>query len=109
MPETEYNPPTPFFYNNKLINMKLYHFNPNDYGLEWFVMSDSEEGAINALNEHLKNEFLKNPLVSIENGDEPLKWGDKYFQRKVLHGIIVDKGYSIDVYETNQVVETEIS
>jgi hypothetical protein len=89
--------------------MKLYHFNPNDYGLEWFVMSDSEEGAINALNEHLKNEFLKKPLVAINYGAEPLQWGDKYFQKKVLNGIIVDEGYSIDVYEPNQVIESEIS
>ena len=84
--------------------MKLYHFNPNDYGIECFVMSDSEEGAINALNEHLKNEFLKNPLVATDYGAEPLQWGDKYFQPTKF-----DKGYSIDVYEPNQVIESEIA
>jgi hypothetical protein len=84
--------------------MKLYRFNPNNYGLEWFVMSDSEENAINALNEHLKNEFLKNPLVDVDAGDEPLQWGDSYFKPTNF-----EKGYTIDVYDVNQVFESEIA
>lgn len=84
--------------------MKLYYFNPNNFGLEWFVMSDSEENAIKALNEHLRNEFLNNPLSNLEAGDEPLQWGDEYFKPSPY-----SKGYTIDVYDINQVVETEIS
>lgn len=67
--------------------MKLYHFNPNDYGMEWYVMSDSEENAIKALSKHLK-----------EDEDYPSQWSDYYFKR-----------YTIDVYDVNQVIESEIA
>jgi hypothetical protein len=67
--------------------MKLYYFNPNDYGIEYFVMADSEENAIKSLNKHL-----------ISNGGGSRKWGDPYF-----------KGYTIDVYEPGQVIESEIA
>lgn len=82
--------------------MKLYHFNPNSYGQEWFVMSDSQENAIKALNEHLLNEFNKNEFNDPD--DQPLQWGDDYFKPK--YG---EKGYTIDVYEPNQVIESEIA
>ena len=86
--------------------MKLYYFNPNDYGHEWFVVSDSEENAIESLNKHLLEEFNRNPSYR----NKPLKWGDKYFKRKVLpNGVVTRKGYTIDVYEPNQVIESEIS
>lgn len=65
--------------------MKLYHFNPNNYGQEYFVMSDSEQSAIVSLNNFLKT-----------NEDEyrwPFSWGK----------------YTIDVYEANNVVQSEIA
>jgi hypothetical protein len=34
--------------------MKLYYLNPNDYGNEYFVMSDSKENAIDAIVNHMK-------------------------------------------------------
>lgn len=92
--------------DKKIIIMKLYYFNPNDYGYEWFVVSDSEENAIKALNKHLIEDFDREP----HGWDEPLKWGDEFFQRKVLpNGVVTQKGYTIDVYEPNQVIESEIS
>ncbi len=86
--------------------MKLYYFNPNDYGEEWFVVANSEDEAINHLNKHLLQKFEKNP----DGGTKPLKWGDSYFQKKVLpNGVVLRNGYTIDIYEEGQVVETEIS
>jgi len=79
-------------------NNKLYHFNPNDYGAEFFVMSDNEENAIKALNEHLDK---------TEHFD--CQWGDNYFKPDYCQGVLVRKGYTIDVYEANQVIESEIS
>ena len=78
--------------------MKLYHFNPNDYGNEWYVMSDSEENAIKALNEKLSKTW-----------DYPLQWGDSYFKSKEINGVNISKGYTIDVYGINQVIESEIA
>lgn len=76
--------------------MKLYYFNPNDYDMEYFVMSDCEENAIKSLNEHLIKEF-ENSVLKTEK-DKPSQWGDWSF-----------RGYTIEVYEANQVIESEIS
>lgn len=89
--------------------MKLYHFNPNGYGLEFFVMSNSKENAIKSLNEHLIKEFESNPLNCPGDGDEPLQWGDDYFKERKFNDIVLEKGYTIDVYEANQVIESEIA
>lgn len=83
--------------------MKLYHFNPNSYGPEWFVMSDSEENAIKSLNKHLLDEYNKNSF-NVNNDDVPLQWGDDYFKPYFDR-----KGYTIDVYEENQIIESEIA
>jgi hypothetical protein len=79
---------------------RLYHFNPNDYGPEFFVMSDSEENAIKALNKHLKES---------EYFDFDCEWKDEYFKPKSVQGVLVHNGYTIDVYEQNQVIESEIA
>ena len=84
--------------------MKLYHFNPNTYGREWFVMSDSEENAIKTLNQHLLDDFNKNPFNNESNGDKPLQWDDDYFKPRYDN-----KGYTIDVYDANQIIESEIA
>lgn len=66
--------------------MKMYHFRPKSYGYEWFVMSDSEDSAIIALNEHLNR-----------SGNSGMQWGDPDFGE-----------YDILVYGPNQVVESEL-
>lgn len=81
-------------------NNRLYHFNPNDYGPEFFVMSDSEENAIKALNNQLKES---------EYFDFDCQWGDTYFKPQSVNGVLVRYGYTIDVYEQNQVIESEIA
>lgn len=65
--------------------------------MEYFVMSDSEENAIKALNKHLVKESDK-PTPYYIKKTLPRKWGDKSF-----------RNYTIDVYDVNQVVETEIA
>jgi hypothetical protein len=89
--------------------MKLYYFNPNDHGLQFFVLSDSEENAIKALNEYLIKRFEENPTFFSNTKNKPLRWGDPYFQGKEVNGAVWRKGYTIDVYEHNQVIESEIA
>ena len=78
--------------------MKLYYFNPNAYGAEFFVMAESEEKAIESLNKYLEN----------DEHHRGIKWGDDYFKGSEKFSKQYP-GYSIEVYEANQVIETEIS
>lgn len=62
-------------------------------------MSDSVENAIAALNEHITKTFYE--YSYIRHADEkPLLWDDI---RKEF------PSYTIDVYDINQVVESEVS
>ena len=79
--------------------MKLYYFNPNNYGLEFFTVAESEERAIEAL-----NDFLQKTDYPKGKEGHPLKWGDKYFSATKYN-----EGYTIDVYEPGQVIISEIS
>jgi hypothetical protein len=80
--------------------MKLYYFNPNNYSLEFFTVAESEEKAIEAL-----NDFLQKTKYPRGKDGQPLKWGDEYFTKKTP----VSPGYSIEVYEPGQVIISEIS
>jgi len=84
--------------------MKLYYFNPNSYGLQWFVVSDSEENAIKALNEFFANN--EEPYMA------KFKWVDGQLTEPSKYsedGIHRYKHYTIDVYEPNQVLDSEIA
>lgn len=78
--------------------MKLYYFNPHNYGAEFFVMAESQEKAIESLNKYLEN-----------NEDYcGIKWGDDFFKASDKWPNLYP-GYTIDVYEANQIIESEIS
>lgn len=79
--------------------MKLYYFNPNNYGIEFFTVAESEEKAIEAL-----NKFLETTTFPKDKNGKPLKWGDDYFKKTRYN-----EGYTIDVYEPGQVIISEIS
>ncbi len=36
--------------------MTLFHFNPNTYGQQWFVMAESRDAAIEAVRAHIRAE-----------------------------------------------------
>lgn len=79
-------------------NMKLYHINPNDYGQEFYICSESPETALNHIKKWLKdaaqvNNFYGGYLRLFENSNVdklPLK-------------------YSIHEYQPNQVARSEVS
>ncbi len=84
--------------------MKMYYFNPNKYGEQWFVMSDSEENAIKALNDYFANH--KDKYMNDNH------WTDGHLTSKsefAKDGIFRHKGYTIDVFEANQVLNSEIA
>lgn len=79
--------------------MKLFFFNPNDYGAEFSVMSDSEERALECVKEHLLAEAKENPTYSF--------YMDKYNEWKDATVDSLPEEYSIEVFEKNSVIETE--
>lgn len=84
--------------------MKMYYFNPNNYGEEWFVMSDSEENAIKALNDYFANHEDKYM--------NQYKWVDGQLTQPSEYskdGVHRYKSYTIDVFEANQVLNSEIA
>lgn len=76
--------------------MKLYYFDPNDYGNEFFTVAASEEDAIQALNKFL--EKTSYPRWGYGKDSEPLYWGHESLKK-----------YTIKVYNPGEVVHTEIS
>lgn len=71
--------------------MKLYHFNPHDYGDEAFVMAESKEKAC---------EYLRN--------SDKFEQGDYYESRTVEMMIAEDCKYVIEEYSVGEVVRSEI-
>jgi hypothetical protein len=87
--------------------MKLYHFNPNDYGEEAFVCAESLEEAKNALIK-TKKEIPPGPERD-ENGMlNSLIWDAHYQNSKVDNMVNCVNGYTIDEFESGQVVFSEI-
>jgi hypothetical protein len=76
--------------------MKLYYFNPNNYGDEFFVMSSSPDAAKNALMDY----FNRIP--------EKDKWHFEYFIESLKKGILPN-GFTIEEYEKNVVIKSEIA
>ena len=80
--------------------MKLYYFNPNDYGQEYMVCSHSKRDALNSLKEHLKK---------MSDEDEGYYWGGEYIRWKNATIYDLPQRYTIDEYEEGQVLDSEIS
>ena len=68
--------------------MKLYYFNPNDYGSEFFVMSNSKTEAL----EQVKNSK---------------HYDSKLFKDSTIYHL--PSKYTIDEYELNQVIRSELA
>lgn len=77
--------------------MKLYFFNPNDYGNEYMVMSDSKEKALDSVKEYLFKDVKESGFkssIKLYN-----KWKD------VTIDNLPDE-YSIDEFENDVVINT---
>ncbi len=99
--------------------MKLYYFNPNNYGAEYFVMSATKEDAIAAFNKHqivLFEEVQKNDadtrrMRELEIGEEGYEpYDDTWDQKKVFKwGDFTFRNYTIDEYNQDEVLQSEIA
>lgn len=84
--------------------MKMYHFNPNDYGMEFFVLSEDRTSAHQSLIKYLNN--------IINSGD----YSAHHRQFDLASWINVDPNnpstypgkYTIDEHDPGHVVESEI-
>ena len=88
--------------------MKLYHFNPNGYGQNYFVMAENKSDAYKYLLEYFKNMIKDTSDVYEKNyhKNELKMWkkakidSDHLFEND-------PKGYTLDEHENGVVVHTE--
>ena len=88
--------------------MKLYYFNPNNYDLEFFVMAESKEDARQSLLKYLKekiNEEIKNNTKYSFYDNYLKKWEKVDIEDKSTY----PNKYTLDIYEPNMVIESEIA
>lgn len=79
--------------------MRLYYFNPNDYGEEAFVMAENEDQAKDALIIGLAK-FVDDPRIS--------DFAKEYEKSKVKSMVEGLSKYTIDSFGPGEVVYTEI-
>lgn len=97
--------------------MKLYYFNPNSYGQEFFVMSSSPVEAHKALVDYLKAELDKEIKAYANYWDESDEecsyfYGDYLNMFKDINPedpTTFPNQYTLEVIEENWVIQTEIS
>ncbi len=85
--------------------LSLYHFNPNDYDNEYYVMSSSKELALESLLKFLKekcaqSDWSKSSYESVI---------DRWSHVNINDNNTFPGKYTIDVYGEGDVIEGEIS
>lgn len=80
--------------------MKMYHFNPNSHGLEYFIMAENKNKALESLINHFKEQMKICTTY---------KSKFKLWKKVKLDVTPLPYRYTIDEYEAGQIVETEIS
>lgn len=87
--------------------MKLYFFNPNDYGAEYSVLASNKKDAIAFLIQYFKNniaieeEKIKNGKEGFPNGGR----SDLSMWENASPNNLPDS-YTIDEYEEGKIIET---
>lgn len=87
--------------------MKLYYFNPNDYGEEAFVCAESLEDAKNALLK-TKKEVPPGPERNKNGIFRNEVWEANYHNNMIDNMVNCKNKYTIDEFEPGQVVFSEI-
>jgi hypothetical protein len=80
--------------------MKLYFFNPNDFGTEYYVMHESKQQALESVKSFLKR------MADGDGGDVATVYRDDY--ENLWENASVDllpAKYSIDEFSLGQVIE----
>lgn len=81
--------------NENLSNVVMYYFNPNDYGEQFMVVSNSKEEAFNSVIKHIKEEIEISPTNYYND------WLESTVDT-------LPNGYTIDIYNIGDVLSTEI-
>ena len=82
--------------------MKLYHFNPNDYGEEAYVVAPDKAAAINVL-------LVSKPNLETVQNEVDREWHIQYHARKVAKMVTCSEGYTIDEHEPGTVIFSEVA
>ncbi len=83
--------------------MKNYYFNPHTYSETYVVLAESKEIALEKLKLHLEAKIANSPSHSMD-------FTKQYYSKWITATVdSLPKGYTIDVYETGQVIEGEVS
>jgi hypothetical protein len=85
--------------------MKMYYYNPNNYGAEFFIMAENKTKAHEYLLKHLENKSLSESLYA-EIYQEDL---DKWKKVNPLDNKTFPNKYTLDEYEIGSVIESEIA
>jgi hypothetical protein len=85
--------------------MKLYYFNPNDYGAEFFVMVENKINAHEFLLKHLENKIITEICAS-EMYEEDLEIWKKV---NPLDNTTFPCNYTLEEHPIGSVIESEIA
>lgn len=80
--------------------MKLYHLNPNTYGQEYYIVSNSRQCAFDSILNHL------NEKANDSDYGDFYKERLEMFKKSGLNNLPCK--YTLDEYEVNQVADSEI-
>lgn len=85
--------------------MKMYYYNPNDYGAEFFVMAENKIKAHEYLLKHLENKIVSESCFAKIYQDDLDMW------KKVnpLDKTTFPDKYSLDEHEIGSVIQSEIA
>jgi len=83
--------------------MKLYYFNPNNYGQQYFVCAESKQDAIDYLLKYLKKKSLDENECYREIYNETFECFKKAYVDKSI-----ELEYTIEEHDVGDVVQTEI-
>lgn len=85
--------------------MKMYYFNPNTYGAEFFVMAEDKIKAHEYLLKYLKNKATSTDCHAKMYEEELEMWS----KANPLDDKTFPSGYTLDEHKIGSVIESEIS
>jgi len=85
--------------------MKMYYYNPNNYGAEFFVMAENKTKAHEYLLKHLKNKIITESCYS-DMYQEDLEIWEKV---NPLDNKTFPHKYTLDEHEIGSVIQSEIA
>jgi len=85
--------------------MKMYYFNPNGYGDEFFVMAENKEQAHSFLLKHIEKTIIEEPCYANMRKDDLEMWK----KVNVLEKTSFPRSYTLDEHDLGSVIQSEIA